>query len=200
MGDAVDRELWNRALDDDPEAFGEIFVRHAKPVYNYLFRRCDDWSTAEDLTSVVFLEAWRKRGEVRLVHDSALPFLFGIATNVLRNRRRSERRYREALTRMPASPEATDPADDPAARAAAEQDMRAILAVLARIPRREQDVVSLCLWMGLSYEEAAASLDIPVGTVRSRLSRARGRLRELLDASGHEEAVWINSHAEEGIP
>lgn len=200
MGDAVDRELWNRALDDDPEAFGEIFVRHAKPVYNYLFRRCGDWSTAEDLTSVVFLEAWRKRGEVRLVHDSALPFLFGIATNVLRNRRRSERRYREALTRMPASPEATDPADDPAARAAAEQDMRAILAVLARIPRREQDVVSLCLWMGLSYEEAAASLDIPVGTVRSRLSRARGRLRELLDASGHEEAVWINSHAEEGIP
>lgn len=200
MGDAVDRELWNRALDDDPEAFGEIFVRHAKPVYNYLFRRCGDWSTAEDLTSVVFLEAWRKRGEVRLVHDSALPFLFGIATNVLRNRRRSERRYREALTRMPASPEATDPADDPAARAAADQDMRAILAVLARLPRREQDVVSLCLWMGLSYEEAAASLDIPVGTVRSRLSRARGRLRELLDASGHEEAVWINSHAEEGIP
>lgn len=200
MGDAVDRELWNRALDDDPEAFGEIFVRHAKPVYNYLFRRCGDWSTAEDLTSVVFLEAWRKRGEVRLVHDSALPFLFGIATNVLRNRRRSERRYREALTRMPASPEATDPADDPAARAAADQDMRAILAVLVRLPRREQDVVSLCLWMGLSYEEAAASLDIPVGTVRSRLSRARGRLRELLDASGHEEAVWINSHAEEGIP
>ena len=129
MGDAVDRDLWSKA-HDDPEAFGEIFARHAKPVYNYLFRRCGDWSAAEDLTSIVFLEAWRRRADVRLVHDSALPFLFGVATNVLRNRRRSERRYREALTRMPALSDATDPADDPAARAAAEQDMRAILAVL----------------------------------------------------------------------
>src|SRR5665811_775431 len=103
MGHVVDRDLWRKALED-PEAFGEIFARHAKPVYNYLFRRCGDWSTAEDLTSVVFLEAWRKRADVRLVHDSALPFLFGVATNVLRNRRRSERRYREALSRMPASP------------------------------------------------------------------------------------------------
>lgn len=200
MGDAVDRDLWSRALDDDPEAFGEIFARHAKPVYNYLFRRCGDWSAAEDLTSVVFLEAWRKRAEVRLVHDSALPFLFGVATNVLRNRRRSDRRYREALARMPAPVEVTDPADDPAARAAAEQDMRAILAVLARLSQREQDVISLCLWMGLSYEEAAAALDVPVGTVRSRLSRARGRLRELLDVSGHEEAEWTSSHTEqEGV-
>jgi DNA-directed RNA polymerase specialized sigma24 family protein len=56
MGDAVDRNLWSRALDDDPEAFGEIFARHAKPVYNYMFRRCGDWSTAEDLTSIVFLD------------------------------------------------------------------------------------------------------------------------------------------------
>lgn len=200
MGEAVDRELWSRALDDDPEAFGEIFARHAKPVYNYLFRRCGDWSTAEDLTSIVFLEAWRKRAEVRLVHESALPFLFGVATNVLRNRRRGERRYRDALARMPAPPDATDPADDPAARAAAEQDMRAILVVTARLPQREQDVVSLCLWMGLSYEETAAALDVPVGTVRSRLSRARGRLRELLEASGHEETGWNSSHAEqEGV-
>jgi len=197
MGEAVDRELWSRALDDDPEAFGEIFARHAKPVYNYLFRRCGDWSAAEDLTSIVFLEAWRKRAEVQLVHESALPFLFGVATNVLRNRRRSERRHREALARMAAPADATDPADDPAVRAAAEQDMRTILTLLAQLPRREQDVVSLCLWMGLSYEEAAAALDVPVGTVRSRLSRARSRLRELLDASGHEEAGWISSHVEQ---
>lgn len=168
----MDRDLWSKALDEDPQAFGEIFARHAKPVYNYLFRRCGEWSTAEDLTSVVFLEAWRKRADVRLVHDSALPFLLGVATNVLRNRRRSERRYREALSRMTAPP-STDPSDDPAARASAEEDMRAILAVLARLPRREQDVISLCLWMGLSYEEAAAALDVPVGTTRSRLSRAR---------------------------
>ncbi len=200
MDDAPDRDLWSKALGEDPEAFGEIFARHARPIYNYLFRRCGEWSTAEDLTSVVFLEAWRRRSDVRLVHDSALPFLFGVATNVLRNRRRSERRYREALTRMPAPTDASDPADEPAARASAEEDMRALLALLARLPRREQDVISLCLWMDLSYEEAGAALAIPVGTVRSRLSRGRGRLRELLGAAGHEEDVWTSSHAEqEGV-
>jgi len=185
MVQATDAELWERAVEGEPEAFGILFERHARPVYNYLFRRTADWSLAEDLTSVVFLEAWRRRRDVRLQHDLALPWLLGVATNVLRNRRRSQWRYRAALERMPRE-RGEDFADDANARLDDERHMRSALRAMSRLPKREQDVVALCGWADLSYEEAAAALGIPVGTVRSRLSRARARLRELGGASGHE--------------
>ena len=66
--------------------------------------------------------------------------------------------------------------------------MQDVLALIGRLPRREQEVFALCGWSELSYEDAALALGVPVGTVRSRLSRARARLRELEPAFGHEEA------------
>jgi RNA polymerase sigma-70 factor (ECF subfamily) len=185
MGQATDAELWRRAVEGEPEAFGVLFERHARPVYNYLFRRTADWSLAEDLTSVVFLEAWRRRADVRLEHDLALPWLLGVATNVLRNRRRSQWRYRAALERVPRE-RVEDFADDADSRLDDEQRMQAALGSLSRLPKREQDVIALCVWADLSYEEASVALDIPVGTVRSRLSRARARLREPEGPGGHE--------------
>src|SRR5438093_11991323 len=159
MGQASDGELWRRAADGEPEAFGILFERHARAVYNYLFRRTADWSLAEDLTSVVFLEAWRRRREVRLERGLALPWLFGVATNVLRNRRRSQWRYRAALERIP--PEhGEDFADDANARLDDERRMRCALRSLSKLPKREQDVIALCGWADLSYEEAAIALDI----------------------------------------
>jgi RNA polymerase sigma factor (sigma-70 family) len=68
-----------------------------------------------------------------------------------------------------------------------ERQMRRVLELVARLPRREQEVFALCAWSDLSYENAAVALDLPVGTVRSRLSRARARLRELDATVGHEE-------------
>lgn len=195
-----DRELWIAAVENaDSEAFGVLFERHGRAVYNHLFRRCADWATAEDLTSVVFLEAWRKRHRVQLERESALPWLLGVATNVALNHRRSLRRYRAALSRLP-RPEAGAPSstgvDDVAAdvvdRAAAESDMRLILRFVERLPERERQVLELCSWDGLSYAEAAAALGVPVGTVRSRLSRARGRLRELERRFGHERDVSVS--------
>jgi RNA polymerase sigma-70 factor (ECF subfamily) len=172
-------------VEGEPEAFGVLFERHARPVYNHLFRRTADWSLAEDLTSVVFLEAWRRRADVRLEHDLALPWLLGVATNVLRNRRRSQWRYRAALERVPRE-RVEDFADDADSRLEDEQRMQAVLGSLSRLPKREQDVIALCVWADLSYEEASVALDIPVGTVRSRLSRARARLREPDGPGGHE--------------
>jgi RNA polymerase sigma factor (sigma-70 family) len=64
--------------------------------------------------------------------------------------------------------------------------MRSVLRSLAGLPKREQDVLALCAWADLSYEEAAIALALPVGTVRSRLSRARARMRELACETGHE--------------
>ncbi|HEY2354675.1 MAG TPA: sigma-70 family RNA polymerase sigma factor [Gaiellaceae bacterium] len=180
-----DAVLWSRSQSGDSDAFGLLFERHARAIYNYCFRRVGDWATAEDLLSTVFLEAWRRR-EKTLPPDKVLPWLYGIATNVVRNRRRTERRYAAALRRMPRPMPEPDYADSVAERADDERRMTQALALVASLPKREQDVLALCGWMKLSYEDAALALGIPVGTVRSRVSRARARLRELDPAFGHE--------------
>jgi RNA polymerase sigma-70 factor (ECF subfamily) len=159
-----------------PEEFGDLFEAHASWIHTYLFRRTADWAQAEDLTSVVFLEAWRRRADVDLVSQPALPWLCGVATNVLRNQRRSLRRHRAALERLPATRETPDFAEDAASRLDDERVVHALLERLAVLSQDEQDVVALCCWQDMSYEDAAHALDVPVGTVRSRLSRARQRL------------------------
>jgi RNA polymerase sigma factor (sigma-70 family) len=181
----TDRQLLRNA---DPASFGTLFERHGRAIYNYCFRRTADWAAAEDLTSVVFLEAWRKRKEVRLQGDSLLPWLYGVATNVLRNRSRSLRRYRAALERVPRGVEA-DFADDVAGRLDDERQMRAVLEAVRQLPTREQDVFALCAWSELSYEEAAVALGVPLGTVRSRLARARARLNARLEISPERRPV-----------
>jgi RNA polymerase sigma factor (sigma-70 family) len=178
-GEASDSELWDRAVAGSPEPFGELFERHARSVYNHCFRRTASWADAEELTSAVFLEAWRRRAEVRPTGESARPWLLGVANNLLRNHRRSLRRYRAALARVPLPRYGADPADDVAGRLADEQQMHRVLACVERLPRPDQEVLSLCVWSELTYQEAAAVLGVPVGTVRSRLSRARARLADM---------------------
>ena len=185
MGVLTDAALWQRAAAGETEAFGTIFERHARTVYNYCFRRTGNWSQAEELTAIVFLEAWRRRGQVVLERDEAVPWLLGVATNVLRNLRRSQRRHRAALERLPREHSA-DFTVDVDERLDDERQMRATLRALRNLPRADQEVLALCVWEELTYEQAAFALGIPVGTVRSRLSRARARLRELSDNPGHE--------------
>jgi RNA polymerase sigma-70 factor (ECF subfamily) len=187
MSEAPDRELWLRAGDGDAEAFGHLFERHSGPIYNYCFRRTADWALAEDLTSATFLLAWRALPREPLQAASALPLLYGIATNALRNQRRSLKRGREAFGRL-ALPRLEEPdfAEEAGTRLDDQAAMRELLGLFTRLPRREQDVLALCEWSGLSYEDTALALDIPIGTVRSRLARGRRRLRELAAASGPE--------------
>jgi len=180
-----DSILWSRSRSGDRAAFGILFERHANAIYNYCFRRVGDWSTAEDLLSVVFLEAWRRRTK-DLPPEKVLPWLYGIATNVVRNQRRSQRRYAAVLKRVPAARPERDFAERADTRLDDERQMQHVLALVRRLPKQEQDVFALCGWSELSYEDAAIALDVPVGTVRSRLSRARARLRELEPAFGHE--------------
>jgi RNA polymerase sigma factor (sigma-70 family) len=187
-----DRVLWRQAREGDGAAFGVLFERHAGRIYNYCFRRTADWALAEELTSTTFLLAWRSRGRAPLQAESALPLLYGIATNVLRNQRRSLRRRRDAFARLPLERvEEPDFAEEIATRLDDEAAMRELLRVFAQLPRRQQDVVALCDWSGLSYEDAAAALGVPIGTVRSRLARGRSRLRELATAGGPEAEVDV---------
>lgn len=172
-----DESLFRASARGEQAAFAELYERHARAIYNYLFRRLADWSEAEDLTAVVFLEAFRRRRDVVVVEGKLLPWLYGIATNVLRNRRRALWRHRALVERLASEPRTAAP--ETAARTEAVAQMRSVLERVAGLPRRQQDVVALCLWSGLSYEEAATALGVPVGTVRSRLARARAALVEL---------------------
>ena len=158
-----------------------LFDRHARRVYNHCFWRTADWSLAEDLTSVVFLEAWRRRRDVRLSSDSVLPWLLGVANNAIRNAERSGRRYRRLLNKLPKI--AQIPAEDAeiAARLDDERTMKRILNHLGDLRQEEQEVLALCDWSGLSMAEAGTALGIPVGTVKSRLAHARAQLRDADD-------------------
>ena len=158
--------------------FSQLFGRHAQAVYAFCARRTADLALAEDLTSITFLEAWRHRGRVPSAQvGTALPWLLGVANNVVRNARRGRRRYRALLERLPAPAVAPSAEDQAVARSVTEARLRDALGALSALPEREQEVVMLVSWSGLSYEEAASALAIPVGTVQSRLSRARSKLQ-----------------------
>ena len=179
---ASDQDLWSHAANEGAgDAFGELFERHADRVYAHCFSRTGSWSMAEDLTSVVFLEAWRRRSEVRFSGDSALPWLLGVANNATRNAQRSVRRHNLLLAKLPPPGQEADIAADAAARVDQERLAQHLLCAMARLREAEQEVLALCDWAGLSYAEAAVATGVPEGTVRSRLSRARQHLRELAD-------------------
>ena len=177
---ASDQVLWSQAADEHAgEAFGELFERHADRVYAHCFSRTGSWSMAEDLTSAVFLEAWRRRAEVRFSGDCALPWLLGVANNATRNAQRTLRRHNLLLAKLPPPGEEADIAADAAARVDQERLAQHLLCAMGGLRQSEREVLALCDWAGLSYAEAAVAMGVPEGTVRSRLSRARQHLRDL---------------------
>ena len=168
-----------RVRAGDADAFGVLFDDHARVIHRYAYRVTGDSTAAEDVVAQTFLEAWRLRRKVRAEGGSLEPWLYGIANNVLRNARRSTRRYRTALGRIPEPQPAPDHADELMRRAGEQEELAAARAALRALRPAEREVVALCVWSGLSYADAAEALDVPVGTIRSRLSRAKARLQSL---------------------
>jgi RNA polymerase sigma factor (sigma-70 family) len=180
MGD-TDEDLWRKCIAGDADAFGVLFDRHADAVFRYCLSRCGSWHDAEELVSITFLEAWRQRNRLRPERDTVLPWLLGVATNANRNRARGSRRHANFLARLPHSdprhgqPEA-DHAEAVASRIDAERAVRELLDTTAGLNDGERDVVVLCLMNGVGQEEAAKTLGVRIGTVKSRLHRARAKL------------------------
>ncbi|WP_344210523.1 RNA polymerase sigma factor [Nonomuraea bangladeshensis] len=172
----MDVNLRTRIRDGDQRAFEQLFDQYAKTVYNHAWRLTGDWSAAEDVVSLTFLEAWRLRERLAPDGGSLRPWLLGVATNVARNLRRARRRHENAMARMPRDDAAPDFADDLAGQLADQERLAEVREALGRLRKPEQDVLLLCAGAGLDYAEAAEALGIPIGTVRSRLSRARKKL------------------------
>jgi RNA polymerase sigma-70 factor (ECF subfamily) len=163
----------------EPEHFATLFDRHAATVHRYLGRRVGD--LADDLLSETFLIAFRRRAAYRAEHVEVRPWLIGIATNVVHGHVRSERRRYRALARASAEPAPSGNSSDESHDRVTAEAMRAPLAAaLAGLTDRDRDVLLLFAYVQLSYEEIAAVLDVPIGTVRSRLNRARRQTRAAL--------------------
>jgi RNA polymerase sigma factor (sigma-70 family) len=164
----------------DPAAFGSIFDRHASAVHAFLARRVGR-DSADGLLGEVFRIAFERRAAYRAESDHALPWLYGIAWNLAAKDLRQRGRQRDALQRLAATTERAPRFED---RLDGVERRRLLRAALEALSPDERETVLLFAWEELGYEEIAVALDIPVGTVRSRLNRARRRLRELLEASG----------------
>lgn len=173
----IDGEVITASLADPP-AFGVIFERHFTVIHGYLRRRLDR-QLADELASQTFLVAFDRRAGFDPRRADARPWLFGIATNLARNHRRREIRELAAVAAL--TPDPVIGIDGVESRIDAER-MRGLLAqALADLPPGEAEVLLLLVWAELDQSEIADALSIPVGTVKSRLSRARGRLQAGLD-------------------
>jgi RNA polymerase sigma-70 factor (ECF subfamily) len=183
-----DEQLWSACAEGDEVAFGQLFERHSRAVYNHAFRLTGSWTLAEDVTQATFVTAWRRRRAARMVDGSALPWLLVVATNAAHTERRSVRRWYALLRRVPPEPEAgSDPADDVPARVDDERRMAYLLALVRRLPPAEREAVALCVWSGVPYPQAATVLGISEGAVRSRVSRARTRLARMVATDVQED-------------
>ncbi|MFF4173781.1 RNA polymerase sigma factor [Streptomyces sp. NPDC001744] len=178
--------LNERVRSGDRAAFAEIFDEHARVVYAHAVRTTGDWALAEDVMSLAFLGAWRLRDKLRDEVRSVRAWLLGIATHVMRNTSRSARRHREAMSRLSLPEPLPDFSDEVVGQMVDAQRLAAAARALQGLKRTEREVFALVVWSDLGYAAAAEALGIPVGTVRSRLSRAREKLRRLV---GEEPAA-----------
>lgn len=167
---------------DSPEAFAELYDRHAASLHRYVTRRLGA-DLADDVVGETFLIAFRRRGGYDTGRAEARPWLYGIAANLISRHRRSELRAYRALARSGADPVAQGYAADPDAvdgRLTAQAAGAALSSALRGLSDGDRHVLLLIAWEDFSYEEVADALGIPVGTVRSRLNRARRKMRSAL--------------------
>jgi RNA polymerase sigma-70 factor (ECF subfamily) len=184
MDTCSDAEVIAASLGD-PRLFAEIFDRHAAIVFRFLVRRVGR-DTADDLLGETFRIAFQRRTSFDQARPNAMPWLYGIAGNLMSKHRRTEARRLHATARLIGTASHEPLADVVVAGMAARAIWPVVAAGIAELPDGERDALLLYAWEELSYEEIAVALEIPVGTVRSRLNRARRRLRELVGPNGKE--------------
>ncbi|MGJ6960613.1 RNA polymerase sigma factor [Streptosporangium sp. G11] len=163
----------------EPEAFAAVFHRHAPDIKRYVTRRLGT-DAAEDVVAETFLAAFRGRDGYDPAQPSARPWLYGIATNLIRRHKRVEVRQLRVLERTGVDPVTVPFTERSDERLSADAARRRLAAALARLPAGHRDVLLLVTWGGLTYPEAAQATGVPVGTVRSRVNRARSKVRKEL--------------------
>lgn len=175
-----ERLVLERVSAGDADAFAWLFDLHHNRVFRHALRLTSSVHDAEDITAVVFLEAWRRRGAMRVTDGSVIAWLLVTTNYVFRNFTRSSRRYRVALERLPLPHDSPDHADAIDERIDLDARRAALRQALAQLSLPDQDVLILCVLEELSTADAAEALGVAQGTVKSRLSRAKARLAAVL--------------------
>ena len=157
----------------EPSAFAILYERHQIAVRRYVTRRVGS-EAGDDLASEVFVRAFRGRDRCRAEQASVLPWLLGVANHVIADHRRTEHRRLKALQRLAASAPQLIEQEDPTLSASLVRELR-------RLSGEDRDALLLVVWGELSYEEAATALGVPIGTVSSRIARARRALAGAVD-------------------
>lgn len=184
---STDNEIIERSRDS-PGAFAEIYDRHARTVHRYVARRSNA-GVADDVMSETFLVAFEHRTDFD-GSPNARPWLLGIATVLIKRHSRMEARAWKGLVASDVGRISADQIDAADARLDAEALARRISGTLRRLPAGDRDALLLYAWGDLDYEGVAAALGVPIGTVRSRLNRARRKLRMTIDpGSARNEEV-----------
>ncbi|MFF0206127.1 RNA polymerase sigma factor [Streptomyces sp. NPDC005017] len=174
-GDLVAQSL------EEPELFARLYDRYAPDIHRYAARRLGT-GPAEDITAETFLIAFRGRARYDTTRGNARPWLYGIAGNLIGKHRRAEVRALRALARTGHDPVAESWSERADERLAAGSAQLPLAGALAALSAGDRHVLLLVAWADLSYQEVAEALGIPVGTVRSRLNRARRKVRSALGA------------------
>ncbi|GGS24059.1 DNA-directed RNA polymerase sigma-70 factor [Streptomyces aureoverticillatus] len=175
-----DADVVRQSLEQ-PELFALLYDRYAPDIHRYAARRLGDGS-ADDLTAETFLIAFRSRTRYDLARANARPWLYGIAANLIGKQRRCEVRSLRALARTGTDPVAEPWVERADSRVVAEAAQGPLAGALAGLSAGDRHVLLLVAWADLSYTEVAEALGIPLGTVRSRLNRARRKVRSALGA------------------
>lgn len=182
MSEQTDADLLFRLSRGDEVAYRELFRRHERATYRVALVMMQSTWDAEEVVASTFLELWRKRDAVRLVDGSVLPWLLTVLSLMAKNHQRGTRRYRKLLARVPHAGTEPDHADEVARTVDALPVTAAVREALAELDARDASILLLCVVQELSTRDAALALGIPDGTVKSRLSRVKARLRSRLNA------------------
>ena len=172
----TDSEIIRRSLQQ-PAAFAELFERHARSINAFASYRVGRHA-AQDVLSEVFLVAFRRRADFDTDVESATPWLLGIASRLIRRQRAVEAKHWRSFTASMSLQEHSTLGhlDDALSRVDAEREVAMLRARIAALAPKDRETLLLYAWQGMSYDEVAAALGVPVGTVRSRLNRVRRRL------------------------
>jgi RNA polymerase sigma-70 factor (ECF subfamily) len=163
----------------DPDAFAAVFDRHFATVHRYLHRRLGR-DLADDLTAEVFMQAYRRRSVYDTRFESALPWLYGVAANLVRRQRRTETRRLRAYARSGVDEWAELDETHVAERVDADRLGAHLADALASLSAEDRETLTLVVLADLTYEEVGRALGVPTGTVASRMNRIRSRLASRL--------------------